>query len=146
MSNLEIIEISALDIARLYPSNFTKKEATLTGKRMVDNLIEAGEVDKMQFVASLARLNEVVSSAMSKARTHIPFEKQSIYGVEFTPTNGGQTINYAEDPIYQQLKKDLDDRAELLKLAQKQDVIDAYGNDVPKVSTTPRKDSITIKF
>jgi hypothetical protein len=146
MKNLEIIEISALDIARLYPHDFTKKEAILTGKRMVDNLIEAGEIDKMEFVASLARLNEVVSSAMSEIRTHIPFEKQKVYGIEFTPVNGGQTVNYAEDPIYQQLKQDLDNRVELLKLAQKQDVIDAYGNDVPKVSTTPRKDSITLKF
>jgi len=55
-------------------------------------------------------------------------------------------LNYSDDPIYQQLKADLDARAELLKLAQKQDLIDAYGNDVPKVSTTPRKSSITIKF
>jgi len=33
-----------------------------------------------------------------------------------------------------------------LKLAQKQEVLDMYGNEVPKVSVSPRKSSITIKF
>jgi hypothetical protein len=100
----------------------------------------------MEFIANLARLSEVVGTAMTEARKHITEEKQTVMGVEFTPVNGGNIINYLEDPIYQQLKADLDARAELLKLAQKQSVIDMYGNDVPLVSTTPRKSSITIKF
>jgi len=45
-----------------------------------------------------------------------------------------------------QAKAKLEARVELLKLAQKQTIIDAYGNDVPKVGTTPRKSSITVKF
>jgi hypothetical protein len=87
-----------------------------------------------------------VNSADNELRNNLPHEKISVYGVEFVPVNGGETINYAEDEIYAQLQEDLKNRAELLKLAQKQDVIDAYGNDVPKVSTTPRKSSVTIKF
>jgi hypothetical protein len=70
------------------------------------------------------------------------------YGVEFTPVNGGETINYSDDPIYQNLKADLKEREELLKLAlkQTQTIFDAYGNEVPQVSITPRKSSITLKF
>jgi hypothetical protein len=113
---------------------------------LVTDLLDNGNVDKMEFIANLARLSEVVGTAMTEARKHIAEEKQTVMGVEFTPVNGGNTLNYSEDPIYQQLKNDLDARAELLKLAQKQDLIDAYGNDVPRVSTTPRKSSITIKF
>jgi hypothetical protein len=79
-------------------------------------------------------------------RKYLPYEKLKYYGVEFTPTNGGDTINYSEDPIYCELKADLDARVELLKLAQKQTIIDAYGNEVPKVGTTPRKNSISLKF
>ena len=97
-------------------------------------------------MANLCRLKEVVNSADSEMSKHLPQEKSNVWGVEFTPVNGGNTINYAEDEIYQQLKADLDARADLLKLAQTQTIIDAYGNDVPKVSTTPRKSSITIKF
>ncbi len=134
------------ELASMYEPTFTKKDAILTGKRMVDNVIELGNIDKHQFMAQLCRLKEVVNSADSEMRKWLPEEKVTILGVEFTPVNGGNTIDYSEDPIYCQLKADLEARVELLKLAQKQSIIDAYGNDVPKVGTTPRKNSITLKF
>ena len=146
MSKIQFYEMRAEEMALMYDATFTKKEAQKVGAKLVTDLLESGEVDKMQFTANLARLNEVISTAMTEVRKHIPEEKQTVLGVEFTPVNGGSTINYAEDPIYSQLKADLDARAELLKLAQKQDVLDMYGNEVLKVSTTPRKSSITIKF
>jgi hypothetical protein len=140
------LELRAQDFVTMYDASFTKKEAQKVGLKLVTDLLDNGNVDKMEFIANLARLSEVVGTAMTEARKHITEEKQTVMGVEFTPVNGGNTINYLEDPIYQQLKADLDARAELLKLAQKQNVIDMYGNDVPVVSTTPRKSSITIKF
>jgi len=73
-------------------------------------------------------------------------EKTTLHNVEFNPVQGGVSINYDEDIVYQEFKKQLKEREELLKLAQRIDVFDAYGNEVPKVSTTPRKSSITIKF
>lgn len=132
----------------MYEPNFTKKDAILTGKRMVDNVIENGNVDKHMFLANICRLKEVINTADAEMRKHLPEEKVTCYGVEFTPVNGGETLNYADDPIYCQLKADLDQRVELLKLASKQSqtIFDAYGNDVPRVSTTPRKSSITLKF
>ena len=145
-SSETFLELRAQDFVTMYDASFTKKEAQKVGVKLVTDLLENGNVDKMEFIANLARLSEVIGTAMTEARKHIAEEKQTVMGVEFTPVNGGNTINYSEDPIYQQLKADLDSRAELLKLAQKQDIIDAYGNDVPKVSTTPRKSSITIKF
>jgi len=145
-SSETFLELRAQDFVTMYDSSFTKKEAQKVGVKLVTDLLENGNVDKMEFIANLARLNEVITTAMTEARKHIPEEKQTVMGVEFTPVNGGSTVNYLEDPIYQQLKADLDARAELLKLAQKQSVIDMYGNDVPLVSTTPRKSSITIKF
>jgi hypothetical protein len=137
----------AEQMTALYDSTFTKKDAIKTGENLIDSVLESGEVDIMQLGANLARLQQVVGSAMDKFRNHIiDTEKVKVLGVEFSPVNGGNTINYAEDEVYQVLKNDLDSRTELLKLAQKQDVFDAYGNQVPKVSTTPRKSSITIKF
>lgn len=137
----------AEEMATLYDSTFTKKEATATGVNLTKAVLEAGEVDKMHFGANLARLNEVIGSALSTFRDSIiDTEKVTALGVEFSPVNGGNTINYSDDPIWVQLKADLDARQELIKLAQKQEVLDTYGNEVPKVSTTPRKSSITIKF
>lgn len=147
MSKLQFFEMRAEQMTALYDSTFTKKDAIKTGENLIDSVLESGEVDIMQLGANLARLEQVIGSAMSKFRNHIiDTEKVKVLGVEFSPVNGGNTINYAEDEVYQVLKNDLDSRTELLKLAQKQDVFDAYGNQVPKVSTTPRKSSITIKF
>ena len=76
----------------------------------------------------------------------LPQENFEAFGLKGTFRSGGETINYSDDAIYSQIKADLDARAELLKLALKQDVIDSYGNDVPKISTTPRKSSLAISF
>lgn len=147
MSKLQFFEMRAEQMTALYDSTFTKKDAIKTGEALIENVLESGEVDIMQLGANLVRLHQVIGSAVDKFRNHIiDTEKVTVLGVEFTPTNGGNTINYSDDEIWQTLKKDLDDRTELLKLAQKQPAFDAYGNEVPKVSTTPRKSSVTIKF
>ena len=137
----------AEEMATLYDSTFTKKEATATGKNLVKSLLDSGDIDKMELAANLARLNEVVSSAMNEVRDSIIYiEKTTCLGVEFNPVSGGNTINYSDDEIWNELKRCLDERTEQLKMAQKQPTFDAYGNEVPKVSTTPRKSSITIRF
>lgn len=147
MSKLQFFEMRAEQMTALYDSTFTKKDAIKTGENLIDSVLESGEVDIMQLGANLARLEQVVSSAMGKFRSHIiDTDKVTVLGVEFSPVNGGNTVNYADDEIYATLKRDLDARTEQLKMAQKQPTFDAYGNEVPKVSTTPRKSSITIKF
>lgn len=147
MSKVHFFEMRAEQMTALYDSTFTKQDAIKTGENLVKNALEDGEVEPMELLANLVRLEQVVSSAVTTFRNHIIDEpKQTVLGVEFNPTNGGNTINYSDDPIYCELKKDLDNRVELLKLAQKQEVLDNYGNEVPKVSTTPRKSNITIKF
>lgn len=137
------------EIATMYDSTFTKKEASQTGASLVKNALESGEVDKMQLFANLARLNEVISSAINECRNSIDVhEKTTILGVEFNPVNGGETLNYEDDEVYFTLKTDLKSREELLKLAykSKDSFFDAYGNEVPKVSSKPRRSSVTIKF
>ena len=147
MSKLQFFEMRAEQMTALYDSTFTKKDAIKTGEDLVKNALEGGELEPMELLANLVRLEQVISSAVATFRNHIIDEpKRTVLGVEFNPTNGGNAINYSDDPIYCELKKDLDDRVELLKLAQKQEVLDNYGNEVPKVSTTPRKSSVTIKF
>ena len=147
MSKLQFFEMRAEQMTALYDSTFTKKDAIKTGENLIQSVLDSGDVDIMELGANLARLEQVISSAMAKFRTHIiDAEKTTVLGVEFSPVNGGNTVNYSDDPIYCELKKDLDNRVELLKLAQKQEILDTYGNEVPKVSTTPRKSSVTIKF
>lgn len=140
------LQLRAESFITMFDPAFTKKEAEKTGIKLVQDMANEGNVDKVQFIANLARLNAVVGSAMAEARKHLPLDKISVLGVDFTPVNGGSVCNNNEDSIWVQLKADLDNRTELLKLAQKQEIIDTYGNQVPKVGTTPRASSITIKF
>lgn len=140
------LQMRADDIIQMYDPSFTKKEAVKTGENLALNVFEAGEILPVEFMANLSRLKWVIDSAENVMRSKLEiYDKQIILGVEFNYVNGGNTVNYADDEIYCELKRCLDARTEQLKMAQKQDTFDAYGNQVPKVSTTPRKSSITIK-
>jgi hypothetical protein len=129
-------------------SNFlpNKREIQFSAKKFITEILEAGEVDKYELIAQAKRMGEALDIINAELLKVLPQENFEAFGLKGTFRNGGDTINYSEDAIYTQLKADLDARAELLKLALKQDVIDAYGNDVPKVSTTPRKSSLAISF
>jgi len=140
------LELRANEIVQMYDSTFTKKEAVQTGVKLAENVFDSGEVSPAEVLANLSRLKWVVDAAETTMRSKLEiYDKQIILGLEFNYVNGGNTINYADDEIYSTIKADLDARTEQLKMAQKQDTFDAYGNQVPKVSTTPRKSSITIK-
>lgn len=143
----ELFLLQSEQLVTMYDATFTKKDAILTGKRMVDDLLESGEVDPITVWGNIARLKEVVNSADATFREKVDIlDKIKKNGVEFNYVNGGNTLNYSEDEVYNALKADLEARVELLKLAQHQEIIDSYGNLVPKVSMTPRKSSVTLKF
>ena len=123
-----------------------KKEIQFSAQSFIKDLLDAGETDKYELLAQAKRMGEALEVINSELLKVLPQENFEAFGLKGTFRSGGETINYSDDPIYCQLKADLDARAELLKLALKQPVIDAYGNDVPKVSTTPRKSSLAISF
>lgn len=129
-------------------SNFlpTKKEIISTCENFAKKLVDDGEYNTQELHAQAIRSKEAFTAIESTLRKYLPDENFEGYGIKGTFRNGGDAINYDEDEVYRALKKDLEDRVELLKLAQKQLVIDAYGNDVPKVSTTPKKSSLAISF
>jgi hypothetical protein len=129
-------------------SNFlpTKKEIQLSSQTFIKEILDAGEIDKFELLAQAKRMGEALDIINAELLKVLPQENFEAYGLKGTFRSGGDTINYAEDRIYATIKKELDDRAELLKLALKQDMFDAYGNEVPKVSTTPRKSSLAISF
>lgn len=137
------------EVSSLYPTDFTKKEAQQTGKDLVNQVLELGNVSTLDFGANLIRLSEVIGSAMSEFRSKIKdIEKQTVQGVEFNPVQGGETLNFKDDEIWSDIKRELSEREELLKVAYKSkgEIYDEGGVLVPKVSSTPRASSITIKF
>lgn len=149
MSKLQFFEMRAEQMTALYDSTFTKKDAIKTGENLIDSVLESGDCNIMELGANLVRLETVICSAVTKFRNHIiDREKQVVLGVEFNPVNGGETLNYKDDPIYADIQRELKEREELLKTAykSKNEIYDENGIEVTKVSSTPRKSSITIKF
>ena len=129
-------------------SNFlpTKKEIQLSSQKFITEILDSGEVDKYELLAQAKRLGEALEIINAELLKVLPQENFEAFGIKGTFRSGGDTINYAEDEIWSTIKSDLDARTEQLKMAQKQDTFDAYGNQVPKVSTTPRKSSLAISF
>lgn len=123
-----------------------KKEIQFSSKKFITELLESGESDKYELIAQAKRMQEALDVINTELLKVLPQENFEAFGLKGTFRNGGDTINYKEDEIYCKLKRCLDERTDLLKLAQKQEVADLYGNVVPKVSTTPRKSSLSISF
>jgi len=129
-------------------SNFlpTKKEIQLSSQKFIKEILNAGEIDKFELLAQAKKMGEALEVINAELLKVLPQENCESFGLKGTFRSGGDTINFIEDEVYATIKKDLDARTEQLKLAQKQDTFDAYGNQVPKVSTTPRKSSLAISF
>jgi len=129
-------------------SNFlpNKKEVEFASREFISDILDKGETDKLELLSQAKRMLVAIETVTDELMKLLPQENFEAFGLKGTFRNGGDTINYAEDEIYKELKRCLDERADLLKLAQKQEVADMYGNVVPKVSTTPRKSSLSISF
>lgn len=142
------IQITKQQVKETFATDLTKKNAQQMGVQMVKNLLDQGEVDVVKIAAYLARINEIVSSAYAEIKEHLPSEKISINGVEFTPNEGRKMPEYETDLIYAELKEKLKEREELLKTAlkTKEMFFDNQGIEVPKVPIKYSKSSITVKF
>ena|SRR6056297_2283880 len=129
-------------------SNFlpTKKELKQTSEQFAKSIVDDGNHNIKEVYAQALRLKESLTTIEQTLKKSLGEEDFEAFGLAGKFRSGGDTINYKEDSIYCELKADLDARVELLKLAQKQDVLDTYGHEVPKVSTTPRKSSLAITF
>lgn len=131
-------------------SNFlpTKKELSKSAKEFAENLVENGEHNVVEIYSQAIRLKEALTVVESVLKENIPQENFEAFGLKATYRSGGDTINYIEDATYADLKKKLDDRTELIKIALKTDTefYDSEGLLVSKVSTTPRKSSLAISF
>lgn len=129
-------------------SNFlpTKKELKKSSEDFAKKIINDGNHNIQEVYAQALRLKESLTTIEQVFKSSLGEENFEAFGLVGNFRSGGNTLNYKEDEIYNTIKADLDARVELLKLAQKQDVLDTYGNEVPRVGITPRKSSLAISF
>ena len=68
--------------------------------------------------------------------------------MEFSSKNGASRLNYKEDAKWEELKKALSDREELLKVAEKSSeaFFDSEGVEVPKVTRSHSGQSLNVKY
>jgi len=141
----ELMREQELQTTNFLPS---KKEIQITSKKFVSNLLDAGEVNKVEVYAQALRLKEALSIIEAELKESLGQENFEAFGIKGTYRNGGESLNYSDDPIYLDLQNQLKAREELLKTALKIDYpfYDSEGIEIPKVSTTNRKSSLSITF
>lgn len=149
MNNTDLLTLDAEVIITMYHHEFSKKQAVKTGQEWVSQIFDEGELDPLKVFSNIVRLKEVVNSADKAFRDRLDLSNpESVNGVSFKQNNGTQRLNYSDDFVYAELERHLADRQELLKTAfNSKDVIyDSMGADVPKVSCSYTKPSITVTF
>ncbi len=125
-----------------------KIEIQLSARTFVKDLLDAGETDKYELLAQAKRMGEALEVINAELLKVLPQENFEAFGMKGTFRSGGETINYKDCEVWNDINRELKEREELLKLALKSqnEIYDAAGVQVPKVSTTPRKSSLAISF
>jgi hypothetical protein len=131
-------------------SNFlpNKKEIQFSAQTFIKDLLDAGETDKFELLAQAKRMGEALEVINAELLKVLPQENFEAFGLKGTFRSGGETINFKDCEVWSDINRELKEREELLKLALKShnEIYDAAGVQVPKVSTTPRKSSLAISF
>jgi adenylosuccinate synthase len=123
-------------------------EIQLSAKTFIKDLLDAGETDKFELLAQAKRMGEALEVINTELLKVLPQENFEGYGLKGTFRSGGETINFKDCEVWSDINRELKEREDLLKLALKSqnEIYDAAGVQVPKVSTTPRKSSMAISF
>jgi adenylosuccinate synthase len=123
-------------------------EIQLSAKTFIKEVLDAGEIDKIELLAQAKRMGEALDVINAELIKVLPQENFEGYGLKGTFRSGGETINFKDCEVWSDINRELKEREDLLKLALKSqnEIYDAAGVQVPKVSTTPRKSSLAISF
>jgi adenylosuccinate synthase len=123
-------------------------EIQLSAKTFIKEVLDAGEIDKIELLAQAKRMGEALDVINAELIKVLPQENFEGYGLKGTFRSGGETINFKDCEVWSDINRELKEREDLLKLALKSqnEIYDAAGVQVPKVSTTPRKSSMAISF
>ena len=126
----------------------SKKEIIASSEKFAKELLDSGENNPQELFAQALRLNEALTTITKTIKAGLPDEDFEAFGLKAKFKNGGKKLVLTDDPIYSEMAKKLKERAELLKVAYntESEIYDADGIEVPKVSVTYIKDSLTINY
>jgi ABC-type transporter Mla subunit MlaD len=133
------------EISQSYP---TKKQLVVESTKFAKDIINNGEHNLQEVLSQIVRLKETIAILETEIKNSLPQENFEAFGIKATYRNGGSVANYTDDIVYSQIKEQLDNRKVLLDAALKTSeiIFDNEGIEVPKVSKTERKSSLSISF
>lgn len=137
MSNEELYHYESLNELAFNFPEMSKRELEQAGAHQAQQLMEQGELNEYQALASAERLKTFAESFCKQIRKDIhtlPEKNYKAYGVEFSMRNSGDRYDWEFDDVYLSLKNQMEQRVELLKTALKSDspIYDSDGVEVPK--------------
>jgi len=126
----------------------TKKEIIANSRKFAKDIFNSGEHNPQELYSQALRLKETLTEIEKTLKTLLPEEDFEAFGIKAQYRDGGKTLNYADDPVYADLQKQLKNRAELLKTAynSESEIYDSEGVEIPKVGITYRKSGLTILY
>ena len=145
-----------LDLIALTSKQLTKQSLNEWAAAMIQ-LIEYGELNALEAHAKakavVAALTDVIKATEDLAQDEAAKyggKTFQAFGAQVTLKDGSVTPDYAQDPVWVQMKEALKTREDLLKTAMKTkdvEIIDTNtGEVVPKVQPKYAKSSISIQF
>lgn len=127
----------------------TKKELKTSVLSLARQMVDSGDHNIQEVYCQAARLKEAATVMEAELRDALNDEDFEAFGVTATYRNGGNTINYKDDPVIKDLEAKIKARKSLIDAVMKTgaEVYDAEnGDQVQKVSTTPRKSGLSVSF
>ena len=136
---------------QMYVPSMPKKEIVSKAKDDVNRMVDSGEVDIAEAVVDATRLSEYLKVFVSELRNHVDdkYDKYECKGVKLSFKGTGDRLDYEQDEKYAEIKAQLKEREELLKLAYKSKdmIFDSEGIEVIKVGVkSASKQTLNINF
>ena len=147
MKDLTVENFEELSFAQ----DFSKKEAKKQGIDLANEILNNGNSNPLEVMATLVRLREVINTFQStlKESMELP-EELKLNGVNFKSRQGYAVYDYSQDGMVDHYEKVLKQRKDLIKSACKAGKAVVDPNTGEEINPVPvknyTKDSIVITF
>jgi len=135
---------------QLYVPIISKDDIKEKAERDALTIMNEGDFYADEVLVDAVRISDYLTTFIRTLRDNINEEKtrDALKGVKISFKNASSRLNYSEDTTWQEIKENLSEREELLKLAEKSKdaIYDADGAEVPRVSRSGGGRSINLKY
>ena len=120
MRNEELYHIDSMGEMLTQFPEMTKKEIIAQAEQNALQMMDDGNLDEFETIASVERLKAYVESyskSIRKMIDQVPEKEYKKSNVVFSMRNTGDRLDYMQDDIYEKLSNQLKERSDLLKVA-----------------------------